>query len=88
MEGKDVMPFQPLSAGGHCTLNVPPTCTAISTSRLQWHLHGEHTYYVSVKAKNTLGLSAVAVSNKYYHNVEKTTVGVVYDIDGDSDLKV
>ncbi|XP_077997650.1 uncharacterized protein LOC144450798 isoform X2 [Glandiceps talaboti] len=63
-----------------CQSTTPPTCVAIPTSLLDWHLHGDHTYYIFIRVENTAGLSSIAQSEPYRHIVEAPSRGVVYDI--------
>ncbi|XP_067663316.1 uncharacterized protein [Haliotis asinina] len=79
--GKSTMiPFTTLQSGGGCTLTSPPTCTAFATTDLQWDLHHSHTYFVSVRVTNIVGLSTVAVSEPYVHDVMPPLHGVVVDV--------
>lgn len=70
-----------LSAGGTCTDIVTPTCTAAMVTTLDWSLHGNHKYYVSIKVTNTAGLVKIKSSGPYIHNVQLPAKGVVFDIE-------
>lgn len=59
----------------------PPTCTAIAISDTEWRLHGHQTYYVTIKAENSAGLSTFAVSEPYIHDVQLASEGLVFDIE-------
>ncbi|XP_061181031.1 uncharacterized protein LOC133189645 [Saccostrea echinata] len=76
----DVQSYIPLQSGGSCVVGNPPTCTAIAVSDTEWRLHGHQTYYVTIKAENSGGLSTYAVSDPYIHDVQLATKGVVFDI--------
>ncbi|XP_071088930.1 uncharacterized protein [Haliotis cracherodii] len=75
-----LIPFTALQSGGGCTLTSPPTCTAVALTDLHWDLHHSHTYFVSVRVTNIVGLSTVAVSEPYVHDVMLPLRGVVEDI--------
>ncbi|KAI8485722.1 hypothetical protein Bbelb_365560, partial [Branchiostoma belcheri] len=80
--GEDVMTYSSLNNTERChTAEI--TCTAVATTELQWGLHGNHTYYVSIKATDAAGLSVVEVSPPYVHNVEPPARGVVEDVNPD-----
>ncbi|XP_053401015.1 uncharacterized protein LOC128557569 [Mercenaria mercenaria] len=79
--GKDILPFNILSTGGSCTLLKHPSCTAISTHSLTWHMHGEQHYFVTVMVRDTAGNILTASSGEYRHYVELASQGVVQDID-------
>ncbi|XP_055997828.1 uncharacterized protein LOC125647098 [Ostrea edulis] len=76
----DVQPYTPLQSGGTCVVGNPPTCTAIHISNTVWRLHGHQTYYVTIKADNSAGLTTYAVSDPYTHDVQLAAEGVVFDI--------
>ncbi|XP_046345841.2 uncharacterized protein LOC124126446 [Haliotis rufescens] len=78
--GSDIIPFLPLQSGGGCSVSTPPSCTAVATRDLQWDLHHGHTYYVSVKVTNIVGLWTVGVSEPYVHNVRLPSLGVILDV--------
>ncbi|XP_048243311.1 uncharacterized protein LOC124141844 isoform X1 [Haliotis rufescens] len=75
-----LIPFTALQSGGGCTLTSPPTCTAVALTDLHWDLHHSHTYFVSVRVTNIVGLSTVAVSEPYVHDVMLPLRGVVEDV--------
>ncbi|XP_046543946.1 uncharacterized protein LOC124254113 [Haliotis rubra] len=75
-----VFPFTALQSGEGCTLTSPPTCTAVALTDLHWDLHHSHTYLVSVRVTNIVGLSTVAVSEPYVHDVALPSRGVVEDV--------
>ncbi|XP_061193435.1 uncharacterized protein LOC133201664 [Saccostrea echinata] len=78
--GTQVQKYSPLMAGAGCMLTEPPTCTAIPLSDTEWKLHGNHTYYVTIKAENAAGLTTFGVSEPYIHNVQLPSTGIVIDI--------
>ncbi|XP_070573766.1 uncharacterized protein [Ptychodera flava] len=77
-----VVSYVPLSTlvSDICEVTVPPSCVAVPTNMLDWHLHGEETYYISIKVTNVAGLSVVASSLPYRHVVLLPRKGIVYDI--------
>nr|XP_034314147.1 uncharacterized protein LOC105348718 isoform X1 [Crassostrea gigas] len=77
----DVQSYTPLQSGGSCVVGDPPTCTAIAISDTEWRLHGHQTYYVTIKAENSAGLSTFAVSEPYIHDVQLASEGLVFDIE-------
>lgn len=77
----DVQSYTPLQSGGSCVVGDPPTCTAIAISDTEWRLHGHQTYYVTIKAENSAGLSTFAVSETYIHDVQLASEGLVFDIE-------
>ncbi|CAH1259274.1 ADGRL2 [Branchiostoma lanceolatum] len=78
----EVLDFAPLSDGDRfCNITTPPTCVAIPVSALDWHLHGQHTYYVSIRVENSAGLSTLATSQPYVHVVGGPSSGVVLELD-------
>lgn len=46
---------------------------------VEWGLHGNHTYYVTIKAENVAGLTTYGVSKPYVHNVQLPAKGIVMD---------
>ncbi|XP_067684738.1 uncharacterized protein [Haliotis asinina] len=78
--GSVILPFSHLRSGTGCTVTYPPTCTAIAVTDLDWDLHHSHTYYVSVRVTNIVGLSTVVVAEPYVHDVRLPSRGVVMDI--------
>lgn len=79
--GTQIQQYMPLSTGGTCTDIVTPTCTAVMVTTLDWFLHGNHKYYVSIKVTNTAGLFMIKSSGPYIHNVQLPAEGVVFDIE-------
>lgn len=78
--GTEVQSYIPLRNGGSCVVGTPPTCTAMGVSDTEWRLHVHHTYYVTVKAENSAGLTSYAVSDPYIHDVQTAARGIVLDI--------
>ncbi|XP_052707847.1 uncharacterized protein LOC128183063 isoform X2 [Crassostrea angulata] len=78
--GTQVLKYSPLKAGASCSITEPPTCTTIPISDTEWGLHGNHTYYVTVKAENAAGLISYGVSDPYIHNVQLPSTGIVMDV--------
>ena len=56
------------------------SCAAFLLSSLAWYLHGDHEYYVSVRAENGAGLATVGTSPVYRHIVQLPSKGVVLDV--------
>ncbi|XP_063399976.1 uncharacterized protein LOC134684607 [Mytilus trossulus] len=83
--GTQIQQYMPLSAGGTCTDIITPTCTAVMVTTLDWSLHGNHKYYVSIKVTNTAGLVKIKSSGAYIHNVQLPAEGVVFDIEPNPD---
>ncbi|XP_061176007.1 uncharacterized protein LOC133184958 [Saccostrea echinata] len=79
IKGTQVKRYSRLSAGVNCTVSEPPTCTAIPINATEWRLHGNHTYYVTIKAENAAGLTTFGVSEPYIHNVQLPSTGIVMD---------
>uniref|UniRef100_A0ABM0M5T3 Uncharacterized protein LOC102801709 n=1 Tax=Saccoglossus kowalevskii TaxID=10224 RepID=A0ABM0M5T3_SACKO len=63
-----------------CVSERPPSCVSISVDKLNWHLHGDHSYYVFIRVTNTAGLISIAKSAAYRHVVEPPSKGIVCDI--------
>nr|XP_034301655.1 uncharacterized protein LOC105322112 [Crassostrea gigas] len=84
--GTQVQSYIPLRSGQTCVVGTPPTCTAMGVSDTEWRLHGHHTYYVTVKAENSAGLTSYAVSDPYIHDVQTAARGVVIDIPTSSNM--
>nr|XP_034332757.1 uncharacterized protein LOC105327902 isoform X2 [Crassostrea gigas] len=78
--GTQVQKYSEIMAGASCSITEPPTCTAIPISDTEWGLHGNHTYYVTVKAENAAGLLTYGVSDPYVHNVQLPSTGIVMDV--------
>ena len=57
-----------------------PTCVAIPESSLDWHLHGGHDYYVSLRIEGLSGLSRIVTSDVYSHYSGPPSVGIVYEV--------
>ena len=55
-------------------------CAALPLAGLGWHIHGEHEYYVSVRAANGAGRWSLATSGVYRHSVGLPAPGVVLDV--------
>ncbi|KAI8510730.1 hypothetical protein Bbelb_116460, partial [Branchiostoma belcheri] len=78
----EVHGFAPLPTDDKfCNITSPPTCLAIPLSALDWHLHGQHTYYFSIRVENAAGLSTVVTSQPYVHFVGLPSEGVVMEVD-------
>ncbi|XP_062616047.1 uncharacterized protein LOC134277752 [Saccostrea cucullata] len=75
-----VQKYLPLNSGGPCNITVPPTCTFINISTTDWGFHGNHTYFITVKAENVAGLTTYGVSEPYLHNVQLPSKGIVMDV--------
>ena len=84
----DILPFQNIGTGGSCDHSNGQNCAAVSTDLLPWKLHALQTYYVAIKATDTVGMFVLAWSEKYQHSVTKASTGIVYDIDIDSEVTV
>ncbi|XP_078597675.1 uncharacterized protein LOC144873854 [Branchiostoma floridae x Branchiostoma japonicum] len=83
---EDILEYTALSSVGPC--GDAAGCTAIHRNSLQWGLHGTHSYYVSVKATDFVGLTNVATSSPYVHYEGEPTAGVVEDINPDPQAPV
>ncbi len=57
------------------------SCAAFLLDDTSWYLHGNHQYYISVKAENGAGLSTVGTSYVYKHTVQLPSKGVVLDVE-------
>jgi hypothetical protein len=75
-----LLDFSPLSFRHGCLETVPSTCTATDVSALRWVLHANHDYYVTIKVTNLAGLTTLATSHPYKHNVRIPSPGIVYDV--------
>ncbi|XP_078322971.1 uncharacterized protein LOC111122905 [Crassostrea virginica] len=84
--GAEVHKYSELRSGDSCKLTDPPTCTAINISIVEWGLHGNHTYYVTIKAENVAGLATYGVSEAYVHNVQLPAEGIVHDTEDIEDI--
>lgn len=78
-KGEEVHGYTQLRSGDACKQTQPPTCTAINISMVEWGIHGNHTYYVTIKAENVAGLTTYGVSEPYVHNVQLPAKGIVMD---------
>ncbi|XP_038050780.1 uncharacterized protein LOC119723938 isoform X2 [Patiria miniata] len=78
--GAETLPFQEEKDYkiGPCSSRT--SCAAFSLADLDWHLHGDHEYYVSVRAQNGAGLATVGTSSVYRHIVQLPSLGVVLDV--------
>lgn len=61
-------------------------CTAIDISKLNWKLHANSVYYVTIKATNLAGLSVTKTSIPYRHNTLFPTKGTVIDVPAKSNI--
>ena len=64
------------------------SCAAFSLDSLEWYLHGDHEYYVSVRAQNGAGLSAIGISSVYRHIIQLPSMGVVLDVAPPGELNI
>ena len=62
-----------------CNETQQPSCIAIVTDILDWDLHGDHIYYISIRVTNAAGLSVTATSEPYRHVIDLPSAGVVLD---------
>jgi hypothetical protein len=83
--GQNILPYRKLSIGGNCNASNPPTCTAISLNDLQWHLHREQSYYVSIKSVNIAGMHVIG-SARMLKRDGLVSKGLVQDIDDSRNL--
>ena len=72
------------SVSGLCTWTEPPTCVATPVDDLQWHLHGHHAYYITLKLEGVNGLERVASSKEYEHDMGPPSAGIVAEIPVDT----
>ncbi|KAI8509825.1 hypothetical protein Bbelb_122530 [Branchiostoma belcheri] len=56
------------------------SCVALPMSHLEWHLHGNQVYYVTLRVTNSAGLTSTLTSTPYHHDVELPSVGVVFEV--------
>ena len=77
--------YQPLPdyTFGPCS-GEPFACAAVPIVDLDWAVHADHEYYMSIKAKNTAGLDVVGISMSYRHSIQLPSRGVVLDMDPES----
>ncbi|XP_066283040.1 uncharacterized protein [Branchiostoma lanceolatum] len=78
---EDLLEYTALSSVGPC--GGASGCTAIHRDSLQWGIHRTHSYYISIKATDTAGLTTVASSSAYVHYEGEPTAGVLEDINPD-----
>ncbi|XP_056015772.1 uncharacterized protein LOC125675332 [Ostrea edulis] len=81
--GTQVQKYRSLMTGVSCADTKPANCTAMSVSDMEWGIHGNHTYYITIKAENAAGLTTYGVSEPYIHNVQLPSTGIVMDIVND-----
>ncbi len=48
---------------------------------LDWSMHGDHVYYVSIRVENAAGSSSIVTSRPYRHVVQLPSKGVVLDVE-------
>ncbi|KAI8519531.1 hypothetical protein Bbelb_027880 [Branchiostoma belcheri] len=69
--GTELSVFAPvksfLQSNSLCTIAF---CVALPMSQLEWHLHGNQVYYVTLRVTNSAGLTSTLTSTPYHHNVE------------------
>ena len=53
-----------------------PYCVAIPVQHLSFHLHDNHTYYVTLKTEGVNGLESAVVSHPYLHRAQHDTAAV------------
>ena len=59
----DIMGFIPLrNASGLCKMATPPVCTVLAVNEIPWDVESSTTYYMNIRAENTLGLESTANS--------------------------
>ncbi|XP_078658227.1 uncharacterized protein LOC144903711 [Branchiostoma floridae x Branchiostoma belcheri] len=56
------------------------SCVALPMSHLEWHLHGNQVYYVTLRVTNSAGLTSTLTSAPYHHDVDLPSVGVVFEV--------
>ncbi|CAH1250571.1 Hypp8876 [Branchiostoma lanceolatum] len=83
---ENVAGYTAVSSEGPC--GGASGCTAVHRDNLQWGIHGTHSYYMSIKATDTAGLTTVATSSAYVHYEGEPTAGVVEDINPDPQAPV
>ncbi|VDI13269.1 Hypothetical predicted protein, partial [Mytilus galloprovincialis] len=77
---QDVQSFTSISSVGPCYVTYPPTCSAVLLSDLQWPLHVNHDYYITLRVTNVAGLSSTAVSAPFRYNIQLPSKGMVFDV--------
>ncbi|KAK2161993.1 hypothetical protein NP493_1549g00025 [Ridgeia piscesae] len=75
---------QHISVPGLCTWTEPPTCVATPVDKLQWRLHGRHSYYVTLKLEGINHVERVVTSEVYEHYVGPPFDGIVVEIPVDT----
>ncbi|XP_078658232.1 uncharacterized protein LOC144903715, partial [Branchiostoma floridae x Branchiostoma belcheri] len=79
--GTELSSFAPvqsfLQSNSLCTI---VSCVALPMSHLEWHLHGNQVYYVTLRVTNSAGLTSTLTSAPYHHDVELPSVGVVFEV--------
>ncbi|XP_019633113.1 PREDICTED: uncharacterized protein LOC109476570 [Branchiostoma belcheri] len=83
---EDVAAYTAITSEGPC--GGASGCTAVHRDNIQWGIHGTHTYYMSIKATDTAGLTTVVTSSPYVHYEGVPTAGVVEDINPDPQAPV
>ena len=82
--GSNLVPFQPLSSAdsvaGVCEWTDPPLCVAVPLSSLQWHLHGDHQYVVTLMLTSLSGLNKWVQSVAYEHYTGPPLPGIVIEL--------
>ncbi|XP_038051300.1 uncharacterized protein LOC119724354 isoform X2 [Patiria miniata] len=78
--GTETLPFQEEKDYKIGPCSSQTSCAAFSLADLDWHLHGDHEYYVSIRAQNGAGLATVGTSSVYRHIVQLPSLGVVLDV--------
>eukprot|EP00058_Branchiostoma_floridae_P023180 XP_002608670.1 hypothetical protein BRAFLDRAFT_73893 [Branchiostoma floridae] len=76
----ELFTFSPVESSTLCPTTTPPSCVSLPVSNFEWHLHGNHVYYVTVRVTNSAGLTSSVTSMPYHHNVELPSVGVVFEL--------
>ncbi|CAC5390406.1 unnamed protein product [Mytilus coruscus] len=79
---QDVQSFTSIDSVGPCTAAYPPQCSAVLISDLQWPLHSNHDYYISLRVTNVLGMSSIKTSEPFRY-VQLPTKGVIFDVPPD-----
>ena len=53
-----------------------PSCVVIPVQHLSFHLHDNHTYYLTLKTEGANGLESAVVSQPYLHRAQHDTASV------------
>ncbi|XP_064646780.1 uncharacterized protein LOC135499763 [Lineus longissimus] len=77
--GIEVVSWSPLVVGADCKLALPPTPSCTHIPMKSRRLHAGDTYYVSIKATNFVGQSAV-VTVQVKHYADPPAKGMVRDV--------